>query len=164
MLRRSTECSGVVASAFRRLPPRPARRFNFTAFRVKSRSGLKRAPSQSRQGQGSWVAFWDQSGAALASEIGPEPLPLHPEPVLQLRQRQQMQEDPDEPGGEAAHAKTSALQDREIFADDGHIALVEISERTFRLMPVELARDQAPDVAPLLDCRLRDAGHGPSVD
>src|SRR5271167_1474289 len=99
----------------------------------------------------------DQSGAALPGEIGPEPLPLHPEPVLQLRQRHQMQEDPDQPGREAAHAKTPALQDREILADDGHVALVEISERTFRLMPVELARDQAPDVASLLDRRLRDA-------
>ncbi len=141
------------------LPPRPARRVNFTSSRAKSRSGLKRAPSQSRRGQGSWVAFGDQSGAALPGEIGPEPLPLHPEPVLQLRQRHQMQEDPDEPCGEPAHANAPALQNREIFADDGHIALIEISERTFRLMPVELARDQASDIASLLDRRLRDAGH-----
>src|SRR5271168_271390 len=142
---------------------RPARRFNFTSSRAKSRSGLKRAPSQSRQGQGSWVAFWDQSGAALPGEIGPEPLPLHPEPVLQLRQRHQMQEDPDEPGGEPARAKAPALQNREILADDGHIALVEILERTFGFMSIELARDQAPDIASLLDRRLRDARHGSSV-
>src|SRR5271163_3960519 len=45
MLRRSTECSGVVARACRRLPPRPGRRFNF-ASSDQSRSGLKQAPSQ----------------------------------------------------------------------------------------------------------------------
>src|SRR3984957_7019076 len=101
----------------------------------------------------------DQSGAALPGEVGPEPLPLHPEPILQLRQRHQMQEDPDEPCDEPAHANMPALQNREIFADDGHIALIEISERTFRFMPVELARDHASDIASFLDRRLRDAGH-----
>src|SRR5579863_3484004 len=106
----------------------------------------------------------DQSGAALPGEVGPEPLPLHHEPVLQLRQRHQMQEDPDEPGGEPARAKAPALQNHDIFAGDGHIALVEISERLFRFISLELAPDQAADIASLLDRRLRDAGHGSSVE
>jgi hypothetical protein len=75
-----------------------------------------------------------------------------------------MQEDPDEPGGEPARAKAPALRNHEIFADDGHIALVEISERLFRFISLELAPDQAADIASLLDRRLRDAGHGSSVE
>src|SRR5579863_7074172 len=105
----------------------------------------------------------DQSGAALPGEVGPEPLPLHPETVLQLRQRHQMQEDPDEPGGEPAHAEPPALQNCEVLADDGHVALIQISERTFRLLSFEPARDEMSDIASLLDRRLRDTGQGPPL-
>src|SRR5271169_1219443 len=100
------------------------------------RSRTPPTPPERERSRGSWrrihsppwllrrgCRLWNQSGAALSGEIGPEPLPLHPEPVLQLRQRHQMQEDPDEPSDEPAHANTLGLQNREIFADDGHIAL-----------------------------------------
>jgi hypothetical protein len=41
-----------------------------------------------------------------------------------------MQENPNEPGEKPAHTKAPALQDREIFADDRHVAFVEISKWT----------------------------------
>src|SRR3981189_457818 len=87
-----------------------------------------------------------QARAALPGEVGPEPPGLHPEPVLQLRQRHEMQEDPDEPGDKPAHAEAPALQDREILADDAHVALVAGSERMLRLASLEFPRDQASDI------------------
>src|ERR1700733_7000574 len=107
-------------------PTQPERERNLDSW-----LGIRSAP---RLWGGGPRRLWNQSGAALPGEIGPEPLPLHPEPVLHLRRRYQMQEDPDEPGGEPARAKAPALRNHEIFADDGHIALVEISERLFRFI------------------------------
>src|SRR5215469_9214510 len=95
-----------------------------------------------------FMGFRDQPRAALAGEIRPEPLVLHAEPVLQLRQREDVNERPDQPGWEAARAQRASLQDRIILADDGHVALVEIVERTFDLPPLQLARDQPTDVLP----------------
>ena len=43
--------------------------------------------------------FRDQSGAALPKKIGPKPLGLHTQSVLQLWKRHEMQKDPNEPGG-----------------------------------------------------------------
>ena len=51
----------------------------------------------------------DQSRAALPSKIGPEPLGLHTQSVLQLWKRHKMQEDPNEPSDESTHAKAPAL-------------------------------------------------------
>src|SRR5882757_7523352 len=85
-----------------------------------------RAPG-SLTGQGR--RFGDQPRTALPGEIGPEPLGLHPQPVLQLRKRHEVQEHPDKPGDEPVHAEAPALQNREILADDRHVAFVEISER-----------------------------------
>src|ERR1700684_2422765 len=87
--------------------------------KLDSWQGIRSAP---RLLGGGPCRLWDQSRTALSGEIGPEPLPLHPEPVLQLRQRHQMQEHPGEPGDEAAHAQAPALQNRKILADNGHIA------------------------------------------
>jgi RecB family exonuclease len=73
----------------------------------------------------------NQSRAALPGEIRPEPLSLHAQRILQLRKRHEMQEDPNEPGEKATHAKSATLSYREIFADDRHAALVEVLKRTF---------------------------------
>src|SRR5258707_15432751 len=107
--------------------------------------------------------FWDQARAALPGDIGPEPLVLHPQTVLQLRQRHDMQKGPNEPGDKPAHAKAPALQYREILADDRHVALIEVSERMFWLSSLELSRDQPSDITPLLDRRLRHTAHRSSI-
>src|SRR5229473_2246360 len=105
----------------------------------------------------------DQSRATLSGEIGPEPLGLDPQPVLQLRKRHEMQENPGEPDDEPAHAKSPGLQDREILADYRHVALVGVSEWMFWLPSLELSRDQASDIASLLDRCLHHAGHRPPI-
>src|SRR5712691_13461783 len=93
----------------------------------------------------------DQSRAALAGEIRPNPLMLHAQAVLQLRQGEDMNERPHQPRQEAACAQPAPLQHRVILADDGHVALVEIAERAFDLPPHQLFRDQPPDVPPFLN-------------
>src|SRR5262249_49055007 len=105
----------------------------------------------------------DEARAALAGEIRPEPLALHAQPVLQLRQGKDVDERPHQPREEAACVQPAPLQHRVILADDGHVALVEIAERTFDRPPLQLFVDQPPDVPPFLNRRLRHAGHGMSV-
>src|SRR4029077_10068624 len=83
--------------------------------------------------------------------------------VLRLGERHDMQDRPDEPGDDPAHAQTPALQYGEILSDNGHVALVEISKRPLWLVSPELARDQAPDISSLLDCGLGHDGHGPPI-
>src|SRR6516225_6425573 len=78
----------------------------------------------------------DETRAALAGEIGPEPLVLHAQPVLQLRQGEDVNERPHQPRQEAAGAQPAPLQHRVIFSDDCHVALVEIVERTLDLLPL----------------------------
>ena len=101
----------------------------------------------------------DQSRAALPGEIGPEPLGSHASPVLQLWKRHEMKEDPNQPGDKPTHPKAPALQYREILADDRHIALIKVSEWTFWFSSLDLLRDQASNIAALLDRRLRHARH-----
>src|SRR6266567_6573668 len=74
-----------------------------------------------------------------------------------------MQEDPNEPSDEPAHAKAPALQNREILADDRHVALVGVAKLAFWLQSLEPLRNETPEIAPLLDRRLRDAGHWPAI-
>src|SRR3954471_14383901 len=109
-------------------------------------------------GSGPWW-FRDQSRAALPGEVRPEPLPLHPQAVLQLRKRHDVQEDPDEPGEKPAHVQASALQDGEVLADHRHVTLVEIAEWTLRPPSAEFERDQASDIVPLLNRGLRHTRH-----
>src|SRR5271154_860430 len=109
------------------------------------------SPMRARQPPGSWIPLGNQSRAALPSEIGPEPLDSHPPLVLRLGKRHDMQDCPDEPGGEPAHAQVPTLQYGEILADDRHVAFVKIPERCIRLASLELPHDQAPDISPLLD-------------
>src|SRR5215472_452823 len=94
-----------------------------------TRSSNRKKPNLSRvrARRSRWLG--DQPRAALAGEIRPEPLVLHAQPVLQLRQREDVNERPDEPGHKAACPQRAALQYRVILADDGHVALIEIAER-----------------------------------
>src|SRR5882757_8682555 len=112
---------------------------------------------------GSCGALRDQSRAALAGEIRPEPLRLHPQPVLRLGKRHDVQKYPDEPREKAAGAQMSAFQDGEVPADDSHAALVAIAEGPPGSAALELPRDQASDIASLLDGRLRHARHRPPI-
>src|SRR5262252_10148739 len=86
----------------------------------------------------------DQPRAALAGEIRPEPLALHAQAVLQLRQGEDVNERPHQPRQEAARSQRASLQDRIILADNGRAALVEIVERTFDLLPLQLFRYESP--------------------
>src|SRR5262249_39157683 len=101
----------------------------------------------------------DEARAALAREIRPEPLALHAQSVRQLWQGEDVNERPPQPRQEAARAQPAPLQYRVILADNGHVALVEIVERTFDFLPLQLARDQAPDIPPFLNRRLGHARH-----
>ena len=74
-----------------------------------------------------------------------------------------MNESPDKPGEKAAHSDVTGLQDGEVLADDRHGALVPVSKRVLRIASPDPIGDQAPDIAPLLDCGLRDAGYWPSI-
>src|SRR5262249_14978465 len=123
-----------------------AERLQSTVARCVTPSGTRRLGNQTR--------------AALAGEIRPQPLALHAQPVLQLRQRQDVNERPHEPREEAARVERASFQDRKVLADDRHVAFVEIAKRTLDWAAFELLRDQLTDVAPLLNRRLRDAWHG----
>src|SRR4029077_13445080 len=112
---------------------------------------------------GSRGSLGDQSRAALAGEIRPEPLRLHPQAVLHLGKNNKMQPYPDEPSEKAAGVEAAAFQDSEVPADDGHAALVVIAEGPPGLPTLELPRDQASDMTSLLDGRLRHARHRPPI-
>src|SRR5215510_8926580 len=83
----------------------------------------------------------DQSRAALAGEIRPNPLALDTQAVLQLRQGEDVNERPHQPGEEAARVQLAPFEYRVILADHGHVALIEIAERMYDLLPVQLFRD-----------------------
>src|SRR5262249_20879467 len=93
-----------------------------------------------------FIGFRDQARAALAGEIRPQPLTLHAQAILQLRQREDVNERPHQIRQEAAGAQPTSLQHRVILADDGHVALVEIAEWALYLASLQLFRDKPPDV------------------
>src|ERR1700680_1508799 len=97
----------------------------------------------------------NQTRAALAREIAPEPLVLHAAPVLQLRQEQDVNKRPDEPRNNYCEPDSARIQKGKILADHRHVALVEVSERTRRFTAAELSGDPPSDVPALLDCDLR---------
>ena len=74
-----------------------------------------------------------------------------------------MNERPHQPRQEAAGAQPAPLQHGVILTDNGHVTLVKVVERTFDLPPLQLLRDQPPDVSPFLNRRLRHARHWMSV-
>src|SRR5262249_19235677 len=103
--------------------------------------------------------LWDQSRAALAGEIRPKPLALDAQTVLQLRGGEDGDEGPHQIREEAARMQSAPFEYRVILADDGHVALIEIAERMYDLLPLEVFRDQPPDIPPFLNRRLRHAGY-----
>src|SRR4029077_18703931 len=97
----------------------------------------------------------DQTRAALAGEIAPEPLVLHAALILQLRQEHDGNKRPDEPRNNSGELELARLHDGKILADHRHVALIEVSERTGRFTAAELSGDPPSHVPALLDCDLR---------
>src|SRR5438874_8393356 len=100
----------------------------------------------------------DESRAALAGHVGPNPLDENANPKIGLLEELEVYRGPRQPGDEAVEAKFPRLQHGEPFADHRHAPLVEVAERPRRGLSGDTAVDQLPGVAPLLDRDLRDAG------
>ena len=85
------------------------------------------------------------------------------QPILQLRQSQQVNKHPRKPGDKSAYAKPAGFQHRKVLANNCDCPLVKISKRTFGLLALELSGNQPSHVPSLLDRRLRNARHGSTV-
>src|ERR1700690_3901270 len=121
-----------------------------------------RSLSDSMFGSNPWCLI-DQTRAALAGEVAPEPLVLHAAPILQLRQEQDVNKCPYEPRNNACELDSARLQDCKILANHRHVALIEVSEKTRRFSAAELSGDPSSDVPALLDCGLRHSRHRSTV-
>src|SRR5258708_30082380 len=75
------------------------------------------------------MGFRDQPRAALPGEIGPEPLALHTQAVLQLRQGEDVEGRPHPPPHEAAYAEPTPLPAPGILSPNRHVALFQITGR-----------------------------------
>src|SRR5215469_9359505 len=65
---------------------------------------------------------------------------------------------PGEPREESAETNFVAFQNGEVLADDGHVSLIEISERTRGTGAGDARVDQLASIASLLHGDLRNAG------
>jgi hypothetical protein len=63
-------------------------------------------------------------------------------------QGEDMNESPHQPGEESARVQSAPFKYRVILPDDGHVALIEIAERKYDLLALQLFRDQPPDIPP----------------
>src|ERR1043166_79099 len=70
---------------------------------------------------------------------------------------------PGEPCHEPGQLELPALHDCEAFSNDGHVALVEITEGRRGLLTGDRAVYQLPGVSALLDCDLGDARQDPAI-
>src|ERR1700720_219604 len=73
-------------------------------------------------------ALGDQARTALPGQVRPQPLPLDAQSVLQLRQKHQVDERPDEPCGKPAEPNSVGFKNGKVLADHGHVALVKVPE------------------------------------
>src|SRR5580700_2757677 len=105
----------------------------------------------------------NQPRPTLPGEVGPDPLNKHAYPKARLRKKLEMNPRPRGPGPEAGHLESSTLEDRETFADDRHVAFIEVTERRRRMLTTDSSMNQLSDVSSLLDCHLRYARQRPPV-
>ena len=70
-----------------------------------------------------------------------------------------MDENPNQPGDEPAHAEPPALQYREVLADHRHVAQIEVAEWMLRFSSLEMSRNHASDIASLLNRGLSHTRH-----
>src|SRR5258706_15586102 len=83
----------------------------------------------------------DQTRAALAGEIAPEPLVLHAALILQLRQENAVDKRPDEPRNNSCDLDSARLQNCKILSNHRHVALCEESERPRRFPAAQVPGD-----------------------
>src|SRR6266545_2440990 len=74
------------------------------------------------------TAAGDEAGAAVAGEVVVHPLDEDEEAVIELDQVHEVDEDPEEPGGEPGKAQAPEVGDGLVAADGGEVALVEVAE------------------------------------
>src|SRR5580698_3192643 len=105
----------------------------------------------------------DQAAAALPTEISPDPLEEYTEPQTALGEKLYVDQTPDQPGEEAAHADTAALQHCKILTNHGEVALIEIAKSGKRRFSGHMPKDRFPGVCSLLHGHLRDSRERPPI-
>src|SRR3984957_20090767 len=99
----------------------------------------------------------DEARGAVESQIEPGPLRHDQQSILKLNDVKKVDEDPDEPGGQARDLQPIQIRDGSEAADGGKISLVEIMER-FELFATKTRANDFRDIGALLNGGLRDAG------
>src|ERR1700722_1376484 len=99
----------------------------------------------------------DEARGAVERQIKPGPLSHHQQSILKLNNVKKVDEDPDEPGGQARDLQPVQIGDGGEAAYGGEIPFVEIMER-FELFATKTRANHFRDISTLLDGRLRDAG------
>jgi hypothetical protein len=100
----------------------------------------------------------NQPSAALTAQIGPHPLRKDAELQAGLGEESNVDESPHQPGPKPAELHSSTLQHREILANNGKIALIEITKWWRRRMAHHFAEDGQGCILALLHSNLRDPG------
>src|SRR5215470_8415257 len=81
----------------------------------------------------------DQTRPAAEGQVLDGPLDEDENPALELDQVHQVDERPDDPGGEAREAESKRVGDRCPSADYGEVSLVEVRERRRLRLALRLA-------------------------
>src|SRR6266404_70466 len=76
------------------------------------------------------MVIHDQARATLPRQVGPDPLQKHTDPKARLPHEFEVHGRPRQPREKAAHVDSPALQDGEPLSHYGHVALVEVPERS----------------------------------
>src|SRR5262245_27188513 len=103
------------------------------------------------------LRFDDEPPKTLARQEFPPPPEQRPESATPQNQELNVNEGPHQLGESAGRAEAERLHHGGIAAYRGKVALVEVLERRRLGFPLQPARDQASDVAALLDRHLGDA-------
>ena len=74
------------------------------------------------------TGIYNNPRSTLTRDVRPDPLDKHAQPQAGLNQELKVDSSPCEPRHEPGEVNLAALQDREVWTDDGHAAFVEIPE------------------------------------
>src|ERR1700722_2963211 len=97
----------------------------------------------------------NEPGAPLPRHVGPHPLQEDADSKAGLRQKLEMYSGPGQPCEESAYANLAALEHGKSFADDGHVAFIEVSKRPGLWFAGHMPVDQISGVTSLLNRHLR---------